>query len=60
MQLKLTHSKRPMQEVITTWDDFRRRYLTADNAAHVHGELYLHDKAELHDESGTLYIEVVK
>lgn len=63
MRLKLTHSKRPMQEIITTWDNFRRKYignLSSIEMCELHDELYRCSKTELHDESGTLYIEVVK
>lgn len=63
MQLKLTHSKRPMQEIITTWDDLKDRYLshfTSEDIREFEHTLAIHGKAELTDESGTLYIEVIK
>lgn len=63
MQLKLTHNKRPFQEVTTTWDKFADRYLRGRDVAEIcmiHDELHAHNKTELTDEDGTLYIEVIK
>jgi len=63
MRLKLTHSKRPFQEVVTTLDKFRDRYmahLSIDEICKFNDDLYAFDKAELTDADGTLYVEVIK
>jgi len=63
MNLKLTHSKRPFQEVLTTLDKFRDRYmvnLSVDEICKFNDDLHMHGKAELIDADGTLFIEVIK
>jgi len=62
MQLKLTHSKRPMQEIITTWDDLKDRYLshfTSEDIREFEHTLAIHGVATISDDSGVLEVEVV-
>jgi len=63
MRLKLTHSKRPMQEIITTWDDFKDRYLayfTSEDIREFEHTLAIHGVATISDDSGVLEVEVVE
>jgi len=63
MQLELSHSKRLGQTVSIAWDRFLSRYfdnLNVIESDRVYKELCETGKSKLADESGTLYIEVVR
>lgn len=63
MQLELSHSNRAGQFVNTTWEKFLSKYLsdaTKRKKDRIWIELNKTGKSKLTDESGTLYIEVVK
>ncbi len=62
MRLKLTHSKRPFQEVLTTFDKFKIRYLTdftSEDIIEFEHTLAIHGVATISDDSGVLEVEVL-
>lgn len=63
MRLKLTHSKRPFQEVTMSFEKFEDRYLWGmyrPKRSDIIRNLNDMGKAELSDCDGTLFIEVIK
>lgn len=60
MKLRLTHNKRPFQEIETTWDRFVDRYLSNTDpheAQRIHDAIFKNKIAELREGDHVLSIE---